>query len=125
MSRDPDGLLDLLPAWHRIRDAESGEPLRALLAVIAEQADLIRTGIEQSYDDWFIETAADAQGNDGKGPLTIEDRGYCLQEAGQCQLQTQDVAKGTQPAAREPKPQWDRVSSMGTWESQSAIPCPF
>jgi hypothetical protein len=59
MSRDPDGLFDLLPAWYRIRDAEVGEPLRALLAVIAEQVDLIRTGIEQGYDDWFVETAAE------------------------------------------------------------------
>ncbi len=59
MSSDPDGLLELLPNWHRIRDAETGEPLRALLAVIAEQTDLIRTAIEQSYDDWFIETADD------------------------------------------------------------------
>ncbi|MFB7504538.1 hypothetical protein [Streptomyces broussonetiae] len=59
MSRDPDGLLDLLPDWYRIRDAQSGEPLRALLAVISEQLDLIRTTVEQQYDDWFVETAAD------------------------------------------------------------------
>ena len=59
MSRDPDGLLELLPNWHRIRDTESGGALRALLAVVAEQADLIRTDIEQGYDDWFVETAAD------------------------------------------------------------------
>ncbi|MGW7529159.1 hypothetical protein [Streptomyces sp. NPDC054783] len=59
MSRDPDGLLDLLPDWYRIRDTESGEPLRALLAVISEQIDLIRTTVERQYDDWFVETAAD------------------------------------------------------------------
>jgi hypothetical protein len=59
MSRDPDGLYRLLPQWHRIRDAGQGEPLRALLAVVAEQVDLVRTGIEQGYDDWFVETAAD------------------------------------------------------------------
>jgi hypothetical protein len=59
VTRDPDGLLELLPQWHRMRDAEAGEPLRALLAVIAEQVDLVRTGIEQQYDDWFVETAAD------------------------------------------------------------------
>ncbi|MFH0245627.1 hypothetical protein ACGRHY_25130 [Streptomyces sp. HK10] len=65
MSREPDGLTELLPQWHRLRDggrgtrgAEDG-PLRALLAVIAEQADLVRTGVEQEYDDWFVETAAD------------------------------------------------------------------
>ena len=58
MSREPDGLADLLPQWHRLRDAEGGEPLRALLAVIAEQADRVRDGVEQSYEDWFVETAA-------------------------------------------------------------------
>lgn len=59
MSRDPDGLLELLPQWHRLRDAEAGEPLRALLAVVAEQVDVVRSGIEQGYQDWFVETAAD------------------------------------------------------------------
>ncbi|GAA1920838.1 hypothetical protein GCM10009716_31860 [Streptomyces sodiiphilus] len=59
MSREPDGLAELLPQWHRMRDAEEGGPLRALLAVIAEQAGLIRGDVEQAYEDWFIETAAD------------------------------------------------------------------
>ncbi|MFP8907914.1 hypothetical protein [Streptomyces atacamensis] len=65
MSREPDGLAELLPQWHRLRDGGRGkqeardEPLRALLAVIAEQVDLVRTGVEQTYDDWFVETAAD------------------------------------------------------------------
>ncbi|MEV7084824.1 hypothetical protein AB0O07_02780 [Streptomyces sp. NPDC093085] len=57
-SRQPDGLAELLPQWHRLRDAEEGEPLRALLAVIAEQLDLVRDGVAQGYDDWFVETAA-------------------------------------------------------------------
>ncbi|MFG2911503.1 hypothetical protein ACGF0D_01235 [Kitasatospora sp. NPDC048298] len=57
--RDPDALLELLPQWHRMRDADAGEPLRALLAVIAEQVDVVRGGIEQGYRDWFVETAAD------------------------------------------------------------------
>ncbi|GGO94869.1 hypothetical protein [Wenjunlia tyrosinilytica] len=59
MTREPDGLLELLPQWHQLRDAEAGEPLRALLAVIAEQVDLVRSGVEQGYEDWFIETCAD------------------------------------------------------------------
>ncbi|MER7106979.1 hypothetical protein [Streptomyces sp. NPDC000229] len=58
IDREPDGLMELLPQWHRLRDAEAGEPLRALLAVIAEQVDLVRSGVEQNYEDWFVETAA-------------------------------------------------------------------
>jgi hypothetical protein len=58
MSREPDGLVELLPQWHRLRDAERGEPLRALLAVIAEQVDVVRDGVEQGYEDLFVETAA-------------------------------------------------------------------
>ncbi|WP_432045686.1 hypothetical protein [Streptomyces asiaticus] len=57
MSREPDGLAELLPQWHRLRDAEAGEPLRALLAVLAEQVDRVRDGVERQYDDWFVETA--------------------------------------------------------------------
>ncbi|MFJ4276569.1 hypothetical protein [Streptomyces massasporeus] len=56
--RQPDGLADLLPRRHRLRDAEEGEPLRALLAVIAEQIDRVRDGVQQGYEDLFVETAA-------------------------------------------------------------------
>ncbi|MGW7404993.1 hypothetical protein ACWGI9_14885 [Streptomyces sp. NPDC054833] len=56
--REPDGLAELLPRWHRLRDAEEGEPLRALLAVIAEQLDRVRDGVQQGYEDLFVETAA-------------------------------------------------------------------
>ncbi|WP_243788582.1 hypothetical protein [Saccharopolyspora gloriosae] len=59
MSREPDALANLLPEWHRLRDAQEGEPLRELLAVIGEQLDLVRDAIEQQYDDWFVETAAE------------------------------------------------------------------
>jgi len=59
MSRDPDQMFDLLPRYIRRRDAETGGPLQALLAVIAEQADIIGSDLEQLYDDWFIETCAD------------------------------------------------------------------
>ncbi|QRX93866.1 hypothetical protein [Streptomyces noursei] len=61
-NREPDGLAELLPQWHRLRDSEDparGEPLRALLAVIAEQVDRVRDGVAQQYDDWFVETAAE------------------------------------------------------------------
>ncbi|MEV4342619.1 hypothetical protein [Streptomyces sp. NPDC049590] len=56
--RHPDGLAELLPRWHRWRDAEEGEPLRALLAVIGEQLDRVRDGVRQGYEDLFVETAA-------------------------------------------------------------------
>ncbi|WP_211901918.1 hypothetical protein [Saccharopolyspora erythraea] len=59
MSRDPDALARLLPEWHRMRDAEQGEPLRELLDVVGEQLDLVREAIEQQHEDWFVETAAE------------------------------------------------------------------
>lgn len=54
-----DWLYRLLPAVHRRRDAELGEPLRALLALAAEQLDVVRNDITGLYDDWFIETCRD------------------------------------------------------------------
>ena len=49
-------LYDLLPVIHRLRDHEQGEPLRALLAIIAEQVTVVEEDIAQLYDNWFIET---------------------------------------------------------------------
>ncbi|MFJ4471398.1 hypothetical protein ACIP2X_28515 [Streptomyces sp. NPDC089424] len=57
-SRDPDALAALLPRRHRLRDAEEGEPLRALLAVVTEQLDRVRDSVAQGYEDLFVETAA-------------------------------------------------------------------
>jgi hypothetical protein len=54
-----DRLYALLPAVHRMRDAERGHPLRALLRVIAEQVSVLEDDIEGLYDDWFVETADD------------------------------------------------------------------
>lgn len=59
MSANPDRLYELLPAIYRIRDHEQGEPLRALLAVISEQVDIVETDIARLYDNWFIETCED------------------------------------------------------------------
>ena len=59
MTRDPDHLYDLLPVVHRQRDIERGEPLRALLQVIAEQVDVLESDIERQYANWFIETCDD------------------------------------------------------------------
>jgi hypothetical protein len=52
-----DRLYELLPAVYRLRDAAEGEPLRALLAVIAEELDLVEADLEGLYENWFIETA--------------------------------------------------------------------
>jgi len=58
MSFDAQTLYKLLPAIHRIRDEGEGGPLRALLAVLAEQLGVLEEDIEQLYDDQFIETCA-------------------------------------------------------------------
>jgi hypothetical protein len=50
-------LYERLPAVYREHDAVRGFPLRALLAVVAEQAALVEQDIEQLLDDFFVETA--------------------------------------------------------------------
>jgi hypothetical protein len=59
MSFDAARLYELLPAVYRLRDAEQGEPLRALLSVIAGQVAVLEEDLEQLYDDQFIETCAE------------------------------------------------------------------
>lgn len=54
-----DRLYNLLPAVYRLRDAEQGEPLRALLAAFAQEFAALEENVEQLYDDQFIETCAD------------------------------------------------------------------
>src|SRR3954468_646335 len=49
-------LFDLLPAIHRVRDAEQGGQLRALLAVVSREVQLVEQDITRLYDNWFIET---------------------------------------------------------------------
>ena len=44
MSANPDRLYRLLPGDHRMRDADQGYPLQALLRVIAEQVNLVEDG---------------------------------------------------------------------------------
>ena len=56
---DAETLYNLLPAIYRVRDAEQGGPLQALLSVLAEQATALEENLAQLYDDQFIETAAD------------------------------------------------------------------
>lgn len=59
MSLSAERLYELLPAVYRVRDAEQGEPLRALMALFARELEAIEENIEQLYDDQFIETCAD------------------------------------------------------------------
>jgi hypothetical protein len=46
-----------LPAIYRLRDSAEGEPLRALLAVIEQELELVEADIEGLYENWFVETA--------------------------------------------------------------------
>ncbi len=55
----PDTLYSLLPGVHRLRDADEGEPLRALLAILAREGAAVEENIEQLLDNLFIETCAD------------------------------------------------------------------
>jgi hypothetical protein len=54
-----DRLYALLPSVYRKRDADLGQPLRALLRVIAEQVNVVEDDIAQLYENWFIETCED------------------------------------------------------------------
>jgi len=52
-------LYALLPSVYRLRDAAlPGEPLRALIAALADQFAVLEENVEQLYDDQFIETCA-------------------------------------------------------------------
>ncbi len=54
----PEALYRLLPAIHRLRDAEEGEPLKALVGILAREGAVVEENIEQLFDDLFIETCA-------------------------------------------------------------------
>lgn len=53
---EQDRLYSLLPALYRLRDAEQGGALRALLAVIQAEFDRADAATARMYDNWFIET---------------------------------------------------------------------
>jgi hypothetical protein len=59
MAPDPDRLFHLLPPFYRLRDAEEGGPLQALLRVVGEQFDLVEEDVRRLYDNQFIETCED------------------------------------------------------------------
>jgi len=54
-----DEIYRLLPAVHRIRDAEQGGVLRELIDLLTDQINVVAESVEQAYDDQFIETCAD------------------------------------------------------------------
>ncbi len=59
MNLTEERLYNLLPALYRLRDAESGGPLRALVSVLVEQARLVESDISSLYENQFIETCAE------------------------------------------------------------------
>ena len=58
-TRSPDRLYELLPAVFREQDAVGGEPLRALLAIVTGQVDVVEQNIVGLWNDLFIETCDD------------------------------------------------------------------
>lgn len=51
-----DRLYQLLPAIHRIQDAQQGLPLRGLFAILEQELLALEADIDGLYDNWFIET---------------------------------------------------------------------
>lgn len=56
MTITPDNLFTLLPGVFRLRDAQSGGQLKALVAILAEQGAVLEADIAQMYENLFIET---------------------------------------------------------------------
>ena len=52
----PERIYQLLPTIYRQRDATQGEPLWALMSIIAQEMQAIEADIDGLYEDWFIET---------------------------------------------------------------------
>jgi hypothetical protein len=60
MKYTKDKIYDLLPAVYRQKDIQNGSSsLKALLHIIAEQAGILETNIEDLYENCFIETCAE------------------------------------------------------------------
>ncbi|HUX88236.1 MAG TPA: hypothetical protein VMW65_14635 [Chloroflexota bacterium] len=59
MSQTSERLFNLLPAIYRQRDAGQNDQLRALLAVLEDELNLVQSDVEKLYDNWFIETCAE------------------------------------------------------------------
>ena len=50
-------LYALLPSIHRVRDADRGQVLRALMAVLETEFQSVEDDVQGLYDNWFVETA--------------------------------------------------------------------
>ena len=59
MSVANQSLYELLPAIHRLRDAENNDELQSYLRIFEEQIAMLQENIDQLYDDQFIETCAE------------------------------------------------------------------
>ncbi|MCX6317009.1 MAG: hypothetical protein NTW29_06945 [Bacteroidetes bacterium] len=59
MSITDKKIFELLPAVYRMRDAEQGKPLEALMSIIAREAKLTEKNIAELYNNWFIETCSE------------------------------------------------------------------
>jgi hypothetical protein len=53
---DKDRLFNLMPVVYRERDEQEGYPLRDLLSLVTEQADIVNSDIQLLWDNFFIET---------------------------------------------------------------------
>jgi hypothetical protein len=52
-------VVELLPAVHRLRDAERDGALEALLSLLDAELERMRDDVDGLYDNWFIETCAE------------------------------------------------------------------
>src|SRR5690606_34166074 len=50
-------IYELIPSIYRIRDHEQGEPLKALIEIIAREAGIVEEDLSRLYNNWFIETS--------------------------------------------------------------------
>lgn len=53
---DSNRLFNLMPTLYRERDEQEGFPLRDLLSLVTEQADIVHSDIQLLWDNFFIET---------------------------------------------------------------------
>lgn len=58
-ARYDDRLYSLLPAIHRMRDAERGYALQGLLRLLGREGHVVEDDLDRLYASWFIETCPD------------------------------------------------------------------